>query len=105
TAHEDADIDLRNLHTRIGARGRLGLAAADTMVKRLRVTPGTATPLAQFHDAEKAITLVVDQQLENASQVNFHPMIHTESIGLTWNDFTTFVTSTGHPPLITSVTG
>ncbi len=32
-------------------------------------------------------------------------MIHTESIGLTWDDFASFVTSTGHPPLVTNLTG
>jgi len=103
TAHEDTDIDLKTLHPRIDARGRLGFASADTMTERLRVTPGTATPLALFHDTEQTITLVVDERLQNAEQVNFHPMTHTESIGLTWADFTTFATASGHEPVIAAM--
>lgn len=104
TAHEDTDIDLKTLHTKIDARGRLGFAAVDVMVERLHVTPGTATPLALHHDDDGAITLVVDQRLEGADQVNFHPMIHTESIGLTWSDFLAFARTTGHEPVLAELT-
>lgn len=100
TAHEDAEIDLRTLHTRIGARGRLGFAPATTMLELLHVTPGTATPLALHHDTTGAITLVVDRRLEGADQLNFHPMTHTESIGLTWNQFAGFAAASGHRPVI-----
>lgn len=104
TAHEDADIDLKTLHTRIEARGRLGFAAMDAMVDRLGVTPGTATPLALHHDADAEIALVVDRRLEGADQLNFHPMVHTESIGLSWDQFTAFAAATGHAPLIADMT-
>jgi Ala-tRNA(Pro) deacylase len=103
TAHEDTDIDLKTLHTRIGARGRLGFAAPEVMLERLHVTPGTATPLALHHDTEGTITLVVDARLDGATQVNFHPMTHTESIGLSWTDFTTFARASGHTPLIAAM--
>src|SRR5699024_4786778 len=98
TAHEDSDIDLKTLHTRIRARGRLGFAPVGTMIDRLHVTPGSATPLALRHDADNAITLVADRRLEAVPHVNFHPMIHTESIGLSWDDFVAFSAATGHVP-------
>ena len=103
TAHEDTDIDLKTLHTRIGARGRLGFASAETMIERLHVTPGTGTPLALLHDTEQVVTLVVDERLQDAVQVNFHPMTHTESIGLTWTDFTAFATASGHEPVVAAM--
>ncbi|EWT07130.1 DNA-binding protein [Intrasporangium chromatireducens Q5-1] len=103
TAHEDTEIDLKTLHTRIDARGRLGFAAAHVMAELLHVTPGTATPLALRHDTAPQIALVVDERLEGAAQVNFHPMTHTESIGLTWKGFRTFADTTGHPPLLTTM--
>jgi len=105
TAHEDTDIDLKPLHTRIDARGRLGFADVDTMVATLHVTPGTATPLALFRDTDQSVTLVVDEQLTNAAQLNFHPMIHTESIGVSWEEFTRFAGHSGHPPIVTSLAG
>jgi Ala-tRNA(Pro) deacylase len=103
TAHEDTEIDLKTLHTRIDARGRLGFASPDVMAERLHVVPGTATPLALVHDTDATITLVVDKRLEGAEQLNFHPMIHTESIGLTWDDFTRFAAETRHPPVIAAM--
>jgi Ala-tRNA(Pro) deacylase len=104
TAHEDTDIDRRTLHTKIDARGRLGFAPVDVMVERLHVTPGTSTPLALHHDTDQTITLVVDERLNGAEQVNFHPMMHTESIGLTWADFLTFAGQSGHEPVIVDLT-
>jgi Ala-tRNA(Pro) deacylase len=105
TAQEDTEIDLKTLHTKIGARGRLGFAAPDTMVDLLHVTPGTATPLALFNDTARSVTLVVDHALEGAEQLNFHPMIHTESIGLTWAQFTTFASACGRALVVVDPAG
>lgn len=105
TVQEDTEIDLKTLHTKIGARGRLGFAAPETMLDLLHVTPGTATPLALFNDTAQSVTLVVDRALEDAAQVNFHPMIHTESIGLTWQQFTTFASACGRAPVLVDPTG
>ena len=100
TAFENTDIDLKTLHARIGARGRLGFAATDVMVEKLHVEPGTATPLGLMNDTDATITLVVDDALGDAEQLNFHPMTHTESIGLTWPQFRTFLAACGREPLI-----
>jgi len=105
TAQEDTEIDLKTLHTKIGARGRLGFAAPDTMMDLLHVTPGTATPLALFNDTARSVTLVVDHALKGAEQLNFHPMIHTESIGLTREQFTTFAAACGCALLIVDPSG
>lgn len=96
TAHEDTSIDLRTLHTRVDARGRLGFAAAETMVRLLRVTPGAATPLALVHDTDREVRLVVDRRLHGVEQLNFHPMVQTESIGLAWDQFAAFADASGH---------
>jgi Ala-tRNA(Pro) deacylase len=103
TAHEDTDIDLRTLHTKIQARGRLGFAPPEVILDRLHVRAGTATPLALFNDTDHEIALIVDAQLRNATQLNFHPMVHTESIGLSWDDFLRFTHTTGHEPILTNV--
>ncbi len=100
TAFEDTDVDLKSLHTRIGARGRLGFASRDLMAERLRVTPGAATPLGLINDTENTITLVVDDALAGAEQLNFHPMSHDESIGLSWSQFVAFLASCGQEPVV-----
>ena len=70
------------------------------MAELLRVHPGTATPLGLMNDTENAVTLVVDEALLAAEQLNFHPMTHTESIGLAWPQFRAFVASCGSEPLV-----
>lgn len=97
--HEDATVDLRTLHTRIGAQGRLGFASADLMVDLLGVGPGTLTPLALMNDTKNVVTLVLDSSLLHADQINFHPMAHTESIGITPVQLTKFLEACQHLPL------
>jgi Ala-tRNA(Pro) deacylase len=43
--HEDRDLDLKTLHTLLGAQGRLGCASGDRMIEILGVAPGALTPL------------------------------------------------------------
>lgn len=99
TAFEDTEIDLKTLHTRIGGRGRLGFASAEVMQDVLHVTPGTATPLSLVNDTDQLVTLVIDKALDAATQLNFHPMVQAESIGLTPEQFATFISSCGREPL------
>jgi DNA-binding transcriptional ArsR family regulator len=39
-------------------------------------------------------------RLADAEQLNFHPMNHNESIGLSWSQFSTFLASLGREPII-----
>src|SRR5437870_13923597 len=50
SVHEDRVLDLRTLHARIGASGRLSFAAAARMLDFLGVGPGALTPLAVVND-------------------------------------------------------
>jgi Ala-tRNA(Pro) deacylase len=93
--HEDRTLDLRTLHTRIGASGRLGFAWAECMFELLGVMPGALTPLSLINDTAGAVTAVVDASLLDAEQINFHPLINTESIGLRPAELLTFLRSCG----------
>jgi hypothetical protein len=53
-----------------------------------------------MNDTENVVTLVVDEALLGAEQLNFHPMTHTESIGLTWPQFRSFVASCDREPFV-----
>ena len=102
-AHEDSEVDLKSLHTRVGARGRLGFASMAEMRRVLGVDPGTLTPLAVINDASCEVIVVIDQTLTPASQINFHPMVHTESIGLTAKQLRVFLESCSHSPVVVSL--
>src|SRR5213593_1016490 len=46
TALEDAVIELKSLHRRIGAAGRFSFGSADQLRTALGIEPGAVTPLA-----------------------------------------------------------
>lgn len=98
--HEDVALDLKTLHQRIGANGRLGFAPAERMVELLGVQPGALTPLGLMNDGNGLVTAVVDAALMEADQVNFHPLVNTESIGLKPQELLAFIRSCGREPVL-----
>ncbi|MBZ0217451.1 MAG: prolyl-tRNA synthetase associated domain-containing protein [Fimbriimonadaceae bacterium] len=99
-AHEDQSIDLKVLHKQIGAKGRLGFASANLMRSALGIEPGALTPLALLNDKKRIVTVVIDAGLVNVDQLNFHPLINTESTGLKPTDLLSFIKSCGHEAII-----
>ncbi|MFO1300766.1 MAG: prolyl-tRNA synthetase associated domain-containing protein [Burkholderiaceae bacterium] len=99
-AHEDRVVDLKKLHTRIGASGQLSFAPAERMRAALAIEPGALTPLALLEDTAGLVTAVIDAGLMDADQLNFHPLVNTESTGIAPRDLLAFIASCGREPLI-----
>ena len=100
SAEADARIDLKRLHERIGASGRLSFGSAELLMERLGVTPGSVTAFAVINDREKAVTMVLDANLATGEDVNFHPLINTATLRVSRDDLLAFFRGTGHEPLI-----
>ncbi|WP_432540742.1 prolyl-tRNA synthetase associated domain-containing protein [Kineococcus sp. SYSU DK002] len=100
SAHEDTAVDLKTLHTRIGAQGRLGFASPELMRDLLAIEPGTVTPMGLMNDTSGVVTCVLEERLLGEEQINFHPMVHTESIGLSPQELLTFLASCDHSPTV-----
>jgi Ala-tRNA(Pro) deacylase len=98
--HEDRELDLKALHTVVGANGRLGFASGERMIEVLGVAPGALTPLGIINDRDGVVTVVLDAVLIDAEQVNFHPLVNTESTGLSPAELVSFVKSCGREPLV-----
>src|SRR5260370_26359294 len=60
TALEDAAIELKSLHRRLGASGRFSFGSADLMRDTLGVAPGSVTPFGALNDTarRRAVVLV-----------------------------------------------
>lgn len=97
---EDLEVDLKTMHKRVGANGRLGFASGELMVEILGVMPGALTPLSIINDKENQITVVLDASLMGSEQVNFHPLINTESTGLHPQELVEFIRSCGREPIL-----
>ena len=103
-ASEDRAIDLKRLHLQIGASGQLRFAPPATMREVLDVLPGTLTPFALINDLDGAVTVVIDADLLRVDQLNFHPLVHTESLGIAPRELIAFIASCRREPTILDFT-
>lgn len=101
-AEEDAAIDLKRLHERIGAAGRLSFGSAELMQELLGVQPGSVTPFGVLNDREARIRVVLDEALAAPGPVNFHPLVNTATTTIAATDLLAFLRATGHEPLLLS---
>ena len=104
-ACEDALIDLKGLHRRLGATGRFSFGAADLMREVLGVEPGSVTPFAALNDTEERITVVLDADMMDHALLNYHPLTNTMTTAISRDDLVKFLEATGHPPRIERVSG
>jgi Ala-tRNA(Pro) deacylase len=104
-AREDAKIDLRHLHRRIGASGRLSFGKAEILQATLGVEPGSVTPFAAVNDREGRVSIVLDQALLAHDSLNFHPLVNTRTTRIATADLLRFLEATGHEPRVVAVSG
>jgi Ala-tRNA(Pro) deacylase len=99
-APEDAAIDLKQLHTLIGASGRLSFGKPELLMETLGVAPGSVTAFGVINDAGRRVTLVLDGSLARSAAVNCHPLVNTATTTIATADLMKFLRATGHEPLI-----
>ena len=102
-ALEDAVIDLKSLHRRLGAAGRFSFGSADLMRTTLGVEPGAVTPFGVFNDTDRRITVVLDAAMMRHATLNYHPLVNTMTTSIARDDLMKFLAATGHPPRIEPV--
>ena len=99
-AGEEAQIDLKHLHNRIGASGRLSFGKADLMMERLGVSPGAVTPFGLINDKPPTIAVVLDAALMENETINCHPLVNTATTSIAASGLLAFLRATGHEPRI-----
>lgn len=104
-ALEDALIDLKGLHRRLGASGRFSFGSEDLMMELLGVRPGSVTPFGVINDTQGRVTVVLDAAMMAHPVLNYHPLDNTMTTTLGREDLVRFLEATGHPPRIEAVSG
>src|SRR5579872_872387 len=74
---EDAEIELKSLHRRLGATGRFSFGSAEAMRELLGVEPGSVTPFAVINDVERKVAVVLDRAMLAHDVLNYHPLTNT----------------------------
>jgi Ala-tRNA(Pro) deacylase len=103
TALEDATIELKSLHRRLGANGRFSFASADLLREALGIEPGAVTPFAAVNDTARRVAVVLDAALMAHPTVNCHPLRNTMTTSIKREDLVKFLEATGHPPQVVAV--
>jgi len=102
-APEDATIELKSLHRRLGASGRFSFASAELMRELLGVEPGSVTPFAVINDKAGRVTVVLDAALMGHEALNFHPLVNIGTTTISRAGLLRFLEATGHPPRVEPV--
>jgi Ala-tRNA(Pro) deacylase len=105
TALEDAAIDLKHLHERIGASGKLSFGKPELLLETLGVTPGAVTAFGLLNDRPPRVSVILDRALMANALVNCHPLVNTATTTIAAADLLRFVEATGHRPRIVAVSG
>jgi Ala-tRNA(Pro) deacylase len=104
-AEGHAVIDLKRIHDKIGAHGRVSFAKPDLLYDLLGVLPGSVTAFGVVNDVAHRVTVVIDAPLLAFDVINCHPLENTATTSIRRDDLLAFLAATGHPPLIVTVSG
>jgi Ala-tRNA(Pro) deacylase len=103
-AEEDAEIDMKRLHERIGS-ARLSFGRAELLTDLLGVIPGAVTPFGVINDTTGRVVVILDEPLMRHERLNFHPLDNSATTTIGRDDLLTFLKATGHEPRTLTVSG
>ena len=103
-AEEDAEIDMKRLHDRIGS-ARLSFGRPQLLAELLGVTPGAVTPFGVVNDRSGRVAVILDEPLMRHERLNFHPLDNSATTTIGRDDLLTFLKATGHEPRTVAVSG
>src|SRR5438105_15591259 len=86
SALEDAVIELKSLHRRLGASGRFSFGSADLMRETLGIEPGAVTPFAALNDTQARVSVVLDAEMMRQETLNYHPLRNTMTTSIARDD-------------------
>jgi Ala-tRNA(Pro) deacylase len=101
-ALEDAKIDLKSLHHKIGA-ARLSFGSAELLEEVLGVKPGSVTPFALINDRSNRVKVVLDAQMMEHELLNYHPLQNNATTTIAAKDLLRFIRSCGHDPMVVEI--
>lgn len=97
TVGEEAEIDLKTIHQKIGAQGRVSFGKPDALMAYLGVVPGAVTAFGVLNDTDNNVTLIFDDVLMTHDVINAHPLRNDATVSIARDDLVAFVASLGRP--------
>jgi Ala-tRNA(Pro) deacylase len=82
---KDKIADLKYIRKQLGT-STLSFASEERLMKYLKLTKGSVTPLGIINDEEKAVEVVFDSSLVDRDQIGVHPNDNTATVMLSYQD-------------------
>jgi Ala-tRNA(Pro) deacylase len=102
-AGEQATIDLKGLHRRMGASGRFSFASPGALQELLGVEPGSVTPFGAINDVGRKVTVVLDRPMLGHELLNYHPLVNTMTTSIRREGLIRFLEACQHFPRIEAI--
>lgn len=103
TVEEDAVVDLKQIHSIIGAASRVSFGRPEALMELLGVSPGAVTAFGIVNDTEARVKFVIDGDLLQHDIINAHPLVNTATTSIKSADLLRFAEATGHEAAILKV--
>jgi len=87
-------VDVKKLNEQLNER--LSFASPERLLKHLGLTSGSVSPFGLINNTDNEVTLILDRDIEESQEVNFHPNINTETLTLKTADFMRYVHAVGN---------
>lgn len=104
TVEENAVVDLKTVHTIIGAASKVSFGKPEKLMDYLGVVPGAVTAFGAINDTGNNVTFVLDADLMKHDIINGHPLSNDATTSIGSQDLLRFIEATGHQPLVLKVT-
>ena len=88
-------FSIRSLEQKL-RQGKLSFASEKRLMKFLGVKPGSVSPFGLINDNEHHVYLFMDEQLQHAKKISFHPNDNTASLVIDYTDLLKFIHKMGN---------
>ena len=101
----DHDLAIHDLEQRLKASlqaaghpapGKLSFASPERMMRYLGLEPGSVSPFGLINDTEHHVILFLDQNLQNAASLSFHPNDCRGTVVISQTEFRKYLKTVGN---------
>ena len=100
TVGESAQVDLKRIHTVIGAQGRVSFGKPEALMELLGVVPGAVTAFGIINDTDQQVSFILDEALMEHAAICCHPLRNDATTVIGRDDLVRFAETVGHAPRI-----
>lgn len=89
------NLDIKSLEAKL-KQGKISFASDERMMKYLGLIPGSVSPFGLINDEKHEVHVFIDENLQKASKISFHPNINTASLVISFKDFMKYMNVIGN---------